>query len=432
MTLGSAAPERTGLPEALVLYHYLYPDDVAGAVQMSELCAGLVERGWNVTALPSNRGCRDESKSYSARVVWNGVKIERIWRPRLRQASMPGRLLNAAWMIARWSFCAWNPNRKPDVVVIGTDPVLSILVAPFWRIFRPRTKIAMWCFDLHPEAAYAEGVLRPSSVWAGLLRCVLIRAYASCDLIVDIGACMRSLLDSYRAPARHATLVPWALHEPGAPPAPISAERSALFGNARLALLYSGNFGRAHSLDGIVDLARRMRGNGVHLAFSIRGNRAQSVRAAITAEDVNISFVDFAPLAGLESRLAAADIHVVTLRTEWTGAVVPSKFFAALASGRPVVFCGSPKSAIAICIEQYGLGWVLAPGNGARIAESLTKLLETPGELQRIKEHCYQIYREKFAKAITLDRWDDQLRQLLARKRSSLAGDSAVSTTGAV
>ena len=417
------------MPTALVFYHYLHPDDVAGAVEMSELCAGLVERGWNVTAMPSNRGCRDESKSYPPKLVWNGVIFERVWRPRLRQATVPGRLMNAGWMIARWSLVALNLRRQPDVIVIGTDPVLSILVAPFWRIFRPRTKIVTWCFDLHPEAAYAEGVLRPSSVWASLLRRILIRAYASCDLIVDIGSCMRSLLNSYRAPALHTTLVPWALHEPAAFPAPRPAERSAIFGTARLALLYSGSFGRAHSLDDIVDLARTLRGTGVHLAFSIRGNCAHSVRSAITAEDVNISFVDFAPSTALESRLAAADIHVVTLREEWTGTVVPSKFFGALAAGRPVLFCGSPLSAIAICIQQYGLGWVLSPGNTANIAETLIKLLESPEELDRMKKHCFRIYRENFAKVITLDRWDAQLRQLLAGKRSGVPENSAVSTT---
>jgi len=126
----------------------------------------------------------------------SGVKFERVWRPTLRQACMPGRLMNAGWMIARWSFVAFNLERQPDVVVIGTDPVLSILVALVWRTFRPERKLSR-VFDLYPEAAYAQGVLRPSSVWAGLLRRVLIRAYASCDLIVDIGSCMRSLLNSY-------------------------------------------------------------------------------------------------------------------------------------------------------------------------------------------------------------------------------------------
>jgi glycosyltransferase involved in cell wall biosynthesis len=303
--------------------------------------------------------------------------------------------------------------------VIGTDPILSILVAPFWRLFRPKTKIVLWCFDLYPEAAYAEGVLRPDSRAAALLRSLLIRAYAACDLIVDIGACARSLLATYRAPARRATLVPWALCEPAALPAPAPAERLVLFGNARLALLYSGNFGRAHSLEDLLDLARRMRGSGAHFTFSIRGNRAHSVRAAITAADVNVSVVEFAAPAELESRLAAADIHVVTLREEWTGAVVPSKFFAALAAGRPVLFCGSPRSSIAAWIEDLGLGWVLAPGDAPQIAEALIRLMETPAELTRLQEHCFRAYHERFARRITLDRWDDELRRLLGSPHSN-------------
>ena len=61
----------------------------------------------------------------------------------------------------------------------------------------------------------------------------------------------------------------------------------------------------------------------------------------------------------LEVRLSAADIHVVTLRDEWTGTVVPSKFFGALAVGRPVLFAGSPKSAVARWIVKHRVGWVL-------------------------------------------------------------------------
>jgi hypothetical protein len=76
------------------------------------------------------------------------------------------------------------------------------------------------------------------------------------------------------------------------------------------------------------------------------------------------------------------------------------------------------------------LGWVLSPGNAANIAETLIELLESLGELDRIKEHCFRIYQEKFAKVLTLDRWDDQLRQLLAGKHSRLPENSAVSTTG--
>ena len=76
-------------------------------------------------------------------------------------------------------------------------------------------------------------------------------------------------------------------------------------------------------------------------------------------------FAGFAPESELEKRLAAADIHLVSLRPEWTGVVVPSKFFGSLAAGRPVVFAGGPDSAIARWIHEFGVGWVLTTDNVA-------------------------------------------------------------------
>ena len=43
-------------PRVAVLYHYFHPDDVISARHFDGLCQGLVERGWDVLARPSNRG----------------------------------------------------------------------------------------------------------------------------------------------------------------------------------------------------------------------------------------------------------------------------------------------------------------------------------------------------------------------------------------
>ena len=84
-----------------VFYHYLFPDDVVSSIHFSELCAGLVKRGWDVTAFPCNRAYRIGSDPYPRNDEFDGVKVERIWRPDWRQSSGIGRILNAAWMIAR-------------------------------------------------------------------------------------------------------------------------------------------------------------------------------------------------------------------------------------------------------------------------------------------------------------------------------------------
>jgi hypothetical protein len=186
-----------GQPTALVLYHYLYPDQVVSSVLLTQLCTGLTERGWRVMGSACNRGYEDTACRYPQRSVWNQVDFLRIWRPGLRQSSSIGRLFNAAWMICAWSLLALNPCIRPEVIVVGTDPVLSLIVALVWRLFRPKVRVAHWCFDLYPEAALAEGLLDEKSLFVKLLKAILRRAYRRCDLIVDIGACMRRRLGAY-------------------------------------------------------------------------------------------------------------------------------------------------------------------------------------------------------------------------------------------
>jgi glycosyltransferase involved in cell wall biosynthesis len=162
-----------------------------------------------------------------------------------------------------------------------------------------------------------------------------------------------------------------------------------------------------------LDLARRLRGSGVHFSFGVRGNRAEELRKAVQPDDSNISFAGFAPEAALGKRLAAADIHLVSLRPEWTGVVVPSKFFGSLASGRPVIFAGSRNAAIARWIEEYDVGWVLNGGTQAPIAAQLHELACAPAKLMALQRHCHEVYQEHFSRNRVMTAWDSELRRLL-------------------
>jgi colanic acid biosynthesis glycosyl transferase WcaI len=409
-----------------ILYHFFHPDDVVSARHFSDLAAGLAERGWQVLALPSNRQCHEGTTKYASRETWGDVEIRRVSRPAFSQSRNVGRVANSAWMITKWSwFFLWRRTKTPEVVVVGTDPVLAVLGVLPWSMTTRKLKFAHWCFDMYPEAPIADGLLRENSLPVRLLRWLLARAYRRCDLIADLGLCMRKLLLRYQSSARATTLVPWALIEPSQPVPIDGATRKSLFGDSRLGLLYSGNFGRAHDYDRFLELARMLRGESIHFCFAVRGNRANELRAAIGPEDTNISIAGFASESELEKRLGACDLHLVSLRESWTGAVVPSKFFGAIAAGRGVVFAGSNDSAIAKWINEYSLGWVLDGTNSAQIAQRLREVAGDPQELDSQKSRCHQTYSERFSKAIQLDLWDQELRALLGDDEVASNSESA-------
>ena len=398
-------------PTVLVMYHYLYPDEVVSSIHLTDLCTGLAAKGWRVIGSSCNRGARDESKVYRP-CSWKGVEFRKSWRPNLRQASAIGRLANAVWMIGAWSLTALNPSIRPDVVIIGTDPVLSPLVALVWRTFRPKVKIAHWCFDLYPEAAVAAGIMAEESLLVRGIKKMLRGAYRRFDLIADIGECMRGLLQKYGSKARQLTITPWALTEP-AEPAPIDlAERQELFGEVSIGLLYSGTFGRAHSWHGVPELAEELRQAGGKIAFSVQGNAVDELRHAVAASGAAISFHGFAPSHLLARRLCAADVHIVSLREEWTGTVVPSKFFGALAIGRPVLFLGSRGSAIARWIEEFNVGWVLDGSNNNAIVQKMVEELSAAEKKVLLFKRCHAAYFQSFSLAKGLERWDRGLRGL--------------------
>lgn len=397
----------------LVVYHFFYPDDVVSARHLTELAEGLARRGWEVTALGSNRFCRDpETRIPITDETVRGVRYHRAHRPAFKQSSNLGRLLNAAWLMVSWlGYIARQP--KFDVIVLGTDPQFSYFMLPFLRLLRKRSKLVSWGFDLYPEAIIASDM----GIFSRLGR--MIRpftgfCYKRLDAMVDIGPCMRQLLDGYGHHAERETLVPWALAEPERPLEPDTDTRRELFGDTQLALLYSGTIGKAHEFKRFVKLARilRERGASVALCFAGRGNQYEALRAMVTDEDTNISFAGFADEDQLVKRLGSGDIHLISLRRQWEGVVVPSKFFGSLAAGKPVLYDGGPDSAISLWSKRYGLGFTLNNDNLDETADTLCAIAADRGQLAEKQEKAFRCYHEHFSREAVLNGWDTLLQRL--------------------
>ena len=205
-------------PDVLIFYHYFFPDDVVSARHLTGLATGLAKQGCSVEVMPSNRSCRTDDH-YPPTEFHQGVEINRVYRPGWNQASALGRILNLSWMLIAWSLKSLT--RNPDVVIVGTDPILSVLIALPWKLFRPKTKIVHWCFDLYPDAAVESGLLSADSRVTRWIRHLCQMAYRRCDVVVDIGQCMRARLAT--RDVTEITLTPWALAEPSAP-LPIDVE----------------------------------------------------------------------------------------------------------------------------------------------------------------------------------------------------------------
>lgn len=384
-----------------ILYHYFYPDDVISSQLFSELARHLVGEGHEVEAWPCTRGCREEGRRYPAREEWEGVDVKRVWRPPFSQKSSFGRGMNTIWMLFAWS---WRlrfaiRRRRPDLVIVGTDPPCSVVVAGLSGGSSGRPQFACWLHDLYPDIAAAAGMMkRESSLYRGIAN-VVAHAYARCEKVVDIGPVMKEL-----AATGGETITPWAMCEPKAPGTPDSTVREQLFGDADVGLLYSGNFGRAHDASFFLRLAEELKDDGVAIAFAVRGNGVDELNKAIARCSGHVRVVPFEDDPA--KHFAAADIHLVSLKKEWAGMVVPSKYFGALASGRPVIYSGPKNSDIGRWTEEFQTGWVLNAESFSDVVCSIRGVIASKEKLRTMGGECFRVYHQHFSRKNMLSRWD--------------------------
>ena len=134
---------------------------------------------------------------------------------------------------------------------------------------------------------------------------------------------------------------------------------------------YVGNFGRVHDFDTILEAItlhqQRAKlapvGDITHnIVFLLVGGGAQRARVEheiALRKLTNVRLHPYQPSELLPQTLSAADIHLISLRPEMEGLIVPSKFYGIAAVARPAIFIGSSQGEIARLIEHAKCGFTV-------------------------------------------------------------------------
>jgi hypothetical protein len=146
----------------------------------------------------------------------------------------------------------------------------------------------------------------------------------------------------------------------------------------RKVLLYSGNYGVAHEVETVAEgLARHYReGTGdFGLWLNATGDNAGRLAQRLSALNIPMARTPPVPLDRLSALLAAADVHLVALRPEFAGIVLPSKIYGCILSGRPILFVGPAHSDVHLLCANISQRYIrVDPGDAAGFAVALAEL----------------------------------------------------------
>ncbi len=342
----------------LIVTRTFPPDPAAVGQLIAELAAEFAARGWRVgiaTTTPNPREAEPIPAVEVKRVApWFAFSRESTLERALSYFSIFPALLRAAWVVARNVGYHRHDQRSPSAGLAWSDPA--------GRREGPRCAVVAGSLS---GAGRGTRVLAPRGVLAGFFRALSNWGLRRSDLVIVPGRCMAARLRERGLAAESIHVVPnWSAPSLVASmdPAQNPFRHAHGIDDAQLVVMYSGNFGLAHGFDAILAAAERLKTSRPDIVFLMVGDgpRAEAVREDATRRALaNMRFLPLQPREGLAESLGAADVHLITMRERLAGLVVPSKFYGALAAGRPCLFIGPADSEIALTIDESGCGLVV-------------------------------------------------------------------------
>jgi len=396
----------------LTLINQFYPPDIppTGAL-LESLAEHRAERGDEVTVVTSRGGYvrpatdRSETKKHNPRV-------DRLWTPQFGKATILKRCLDYA---AFYLLAAWRMLRLPrqDVIVAMTTPPYVAWTALLHKFLHPSARVILWSADCYPEVAEQAGVIKPGGILSRLLRAVNRAMFRRLDHVVCLDASMRSLLQSRYARKRGplpATVIPnW---EPAAfYPAEIGPRRPSQRADrgldGRFVVLYSGNMGRGHRFETVIDAAEALRGQQVTFLFIGAGAQRSVIENARRQRNLeNVLVDDYVPKRRLRALLATADCALITMRDEMLGLISPSKLHANLAMGIPIIYLGPEHSNVDEAVRQFDCGASLRHGDVAGLVDFIRTAMNDPRHLADLGARARTAFEQAYCDRHTLPMFD--------------------------
>ena len=307
------------------------------------------------------------------------LRVVRLHTPAYDRANFRAR----AWWTLRTNFrLLWRLRRAlraaDEVLFTGSPPFMLHFLVPLNFLLRKRLTYRIT--DFHPECLIAELGRAPRALqWFYRLTVALRRRVQQFEVL---GQDQRRRLLEIGLPEGRI-----AIHRDPSP-VEMTAETDPLDLpeplRGKVVLLYSGNFGVAHDHETFVEGYRRhhQEGSGrVVLWLNATGAKADLVEQRLRTLALPVHRTGPVPLELLPRLLVTPHAHLITLRDEFVGFVLPSKVYGCVASGRAVLFVGSERSDVhLLCAnglppERYQRA---AAGDVSAVARALEHLSLAP------------------------------------------------------
>ncbi len=391
---------------------YFYPDQSATSQILTDLAFYLAGLGHDVYVVTSRLRYEEPGASLPSAETAKCVKIHRIWTSWFGRDNLLGRTVDYVTFYLSAGWRLYRLARRDDTLVAKTDPPLISIVAAVVAWLRG-ARLVNWVQDVFPETAMALGV-RGVSGWLGWalqrMRDASLRQAAT---NIALGEKMAAyLVGRCGRPDRVKVIHNWVDDDTIVPVPPERSRLREQWGLAgKFVVGYSGNMGRAHEFETVLETAAQLRSEtDIVFLFIGGGNqKAYLENETIKRELTQVLFKPYQDRETLPESLGVADAHLISLRPELERFILPSKFYGVAAAGRPVIFIGDPGGEIGEIVRSGHCGAVVRPRESVELAMLLRKLRDDNDLRREWGRNARRLIEENFSRKRAMTLWQGVL-----------------------
>lgn len=359
-----------------------YPPDFAATGQfVEEMALNFTQQGMRVklfTGQPSYAFDVEDAPTIEEN---HGVHIYRSSLLRTRSRRMLKRTISSLAFCCHAFVHYLKHQKQTDILMLVSEPPYLQTIG---YILNRLTGISYAClvYDLYPEVAVALDLL-PQNHWViRLWDWINRRVWARAESIIVPCSTMKDRIVSKnpKLASKITVIHNWSdptWIKPLAKPDNPFAQQNNLVDT--FTVLYSGNMGRCHDIETIINAATILKDDPVQFLFIGGGPKRDDCAQQI--ENLGLTNCRFLPYQDkhlLPQSLTACDLSLVSIDMGMEGLVAPSKFYSALSSGRPVAVICEKHSYLRSMVAEAGCGVAISNGDSQGLADFIRYLVENP------------------------------------------------------
>lgn len=366
----------------LSIFTQFYPPDYAATGQLiQELATQLGQNNIEVSVFTGQPAYAFSQQTAPAKEQVKGVQIRRSRTSRLWSGRITGKAVNGIIFCLRTALHILRHHKKNDVLLITTAPPFLSIVGYVANVLCNVSYVCL-VYDLYPDVATEFGLISADHPLVKLWDWVNGLVWRRAKSIIVLSETMKNRITAKHpeVASKIAIIHNWANADWIKPLAKKQNWFACEHGiDRKFTVLYSGNLGRCHDVDTILDTIKLLKEESIQFVFIGAGAKYEVCRQTVAEWGFdNCTFLPYQDRTNLPYSLTACDLALVSIAPGMEGIVAPSKLYGVMAAGRAIAAICEPHSYLRELLVEATCGACFDNQDSYSLANFIRHLASNP------------------------------------------------------